>query len=52
MQEDEARRRSQISQEEDDLQRALRLSEEDEAKRKRDLESSNANALFDDSLNM
>jgi hypothetical protein len=28
MQEDEARRRSQISQEEDDLQRALRLSEE------------------------
>jgi epsin len=52
MQEEEAKRRSQVTQEEDDLQRALRLSEEEEAKRKRDLESANQNALFDDSLNM
>ena len=52
MQEDEAKHRSQVTQEEDDFQRALRLSEEEEAKRKRELEASNTNALFDDSLNL
>lgn len=52
MQEDEAMRRSQVSQEDDDFKRALRLSEEEEAKRKRELESSNQTALFDDNLNM
>lgn len=34
--------------EEDDLQRAIRLSEEEEAKRKRALEDTNARSLFDD----
>jgi epsin len=52
MQEDEARKRSQLTQEDDDLRRALRMSEEEEAKRKRDLEASNTNALFDDNLNL
>ena len=52
MQEEEASRRSQVTKEEDDLQRALRMSEEDEARRKRDLEASNTNALFDDNLNL
>ena len=52
MQDDEARRRSQRTKEEDDLAKALRDSEDDEAKRKRDLESTNANALFDDNLNL
>ncbi|WVR00026.1 hypothetical protein IAU59_007168 [Kwoniella sp. CBS 9459] len=52
MSEDEAKRRSQVTKEEDDLRRALRMSEEEEERRKRDLDSSNQNALFDDSLNM
>lgn len=52
MQEDEAKRRSQVTKEEDDFNKALRLSEEEEAKRKRDLEASNTNALFDDSMNL
>ncbi len=52
MQDDEARRRSQRTKEEDDLAKAMRMSEEDEDKRKRELESSNAKALFDDNLNL
>lgn len=52
MQEEEAKRRSQVTQEEDDFRKALRLSEEEEARRKRDLESANTNALFDDNLNL
>ncbi|WWD02611.1 hypothetical protein V865_000651 [Kwoniella europaea PYCC6329] len=52
MSEDEAKRRSQITKEEDDLRRALRLSEEDEEKRKKELDATNQNALFDDSLNI
>jgi len=52
MQEEEAKRRSQVTQEEDDFRRALRLSEEDEAKRKREREEANQNALFDDNLNL
>lgn len=52
MQDEEAKRRSQRTKEEDDLVKALRLSEDDETKRKRDLEAANANALFDDNLNM
>ena len=52
MQDDEARRRSRRTKEEDDLAKALRDSEDDESKRKRDLESTNANALFDDNLNL
>jgi len=52
MQDDEARRRSQRTKEEDDLAKAIRESEDDEAKRKRDLESSNTKALFDDNLNL
>ena len=52
MQEEEAKRRSQVSQEEDDFRKAVRMSEEEEAKRKRELEASNQNALFDDSLNL
>ncbi|UOH82535.1 hypothetical protein LQV05_005242 [Cryptococcus neoformans] len=52
MSEDEARRRSMLTQEENDLQRAIRLSEEEEAKRKREQENATQNALFDDSLNL
>ena len=36
------------TEEENDLQRAIRLSEEEEAKRKRALEDANARSLFDD----
>jgi epsin len=34
---------------EEDLRKAIRLSEEEDAKRKRELEEANAKALFDDS---
>ena len=52
MQEEEASRRSQVTKEEDDFQRALRLSEEEEARRKRERDEANQNSLFDDSLNL
>ncbi|ORX38485.1 hypothetical protein BD324DRAFT_577472 [Kockovaella imperatae] len=52
MQEEEAARRSQVTKEEDDFQRALRLSKEEEEKRKREQEEANAKALFDDDLNL
>lgn len=38
--------------EETDLQRAIRLSEEEEAKRKKALEDANARSLFDDAQQM
>lgn len=41
-----------MTKEEEELQRAIRLSEQEEAKRKRDLEESNAKALFDDDLQL
>jgi hypothetical protein len=37
---------------EDDLRKAIAMSEEEEAKRRRQLEESNATALFDDGLQM
>jgi epsin len=52
MSRDEESRRGALSKEEDELQRAIRLSEEEEAKRKRELEESNAKALFDDDLQL
>lgn len=52
MQEDEERRRGRQTQEEDDLAKALRASEDEEARRKRELEASNTKALFDDNLNL
>jgi epsin len=50
--EDEAKRRSLQNQEEDDLAKALRLSKEEDARKKRELEDANKTALFDDSLNL
>ncbi|GHJ86147.1 hypothetical protein NliqN6_2549 [Naganishia liquefaciens] len=44
----EERRRAR-EREEEDLRKAIALSEEEEAKRKRELEDANAKALFDDS---
>ncbi|KAJ7143282.1 epsin domain-containing protein [Mycena crocata] len=41
-------RQEQLTAEEKDLMQAIKLSEEEEAKRKRGVEESNANALFDD----
>ena len=52
MGEDEAKRIMDMSKEDEDLRKALRLSEEDDARRKREQETSNQNALFDDSLNL
>jgi len=37
---------------EEELQRALKLSKEEEEKRIRELEMANQNALFDDSINL
>lgn len=37
---------------EDDLRKAIAMSEEEEAKRRRQLEESNATALFDDNLQL
>ena len=36
----------------DDLRKAIAMSEEEESKRRRQLEDSNATALFDDNLQM
>lgn len=52
MMDDEATRRSRVTQEEDDLRRALRLSEEDEEKAKKEREEANQRALMDDSFNL
>ena len=52
MTEDEAIRRSQVDKEEDDFKRALRESEAEEARRKREQDKANETALFDDSLNL
>lgn len=52
MMDDEATRRSRVTQEEDDLRRAMRESEEDEARRKRERVEANQKALFDDSNNL
>jgi epsin len=45
---EEQAKQGAMSAEERDLQRAIRLSEEEEAKRNKAIEDSNANALFDD----
>jgi epsin len=52
MGEDEARRIMDMSKEDEDLRKALRMSEEEDAKRKREQESANQTALFDDNLNL
>lgn len=49
---DEARRRNQELQEEDELQKAIRLSEDEEAKRKREQEEANQRALMDDGFQL
>ena len=48
MSQNEEARIRQMSREEDDLRKAIRLSEEEDARRKREQEDSNATALFDD----
>ncbi|KAF7971863.1 hypothetical protein HWV62_19812 [Athelia sp. TMB] len=45
---EEQARKGALTAEENDLQQAIRLSEEEEAKRRNDVDSSNASALFDD----
>ena len=52
MGEDEAIRRSRVTQEEDELRRALSMSAEEDQRRKKDVQTSNETALFDDALNM